>query len=170
METDTRRLIPLAFNRMALPSRHLDSIHVAADPCAGPNSDQDNASHSPMQLARESADSGARAQPDEASGSDTDDDLMVVKRRDALDVGSTAAPEAAPAGLDTLGEGDDRIDVAFLTATAALNPTVSRCLSCGRASAGLQECVEMYLPLCYGQRKAPLQLSTTGHAQQPAHT
>ena len=38
-------------------------------------------------------------------GSDSEDDLLVVKRRDALDVGASLAAEAAPAELGTLGQG-----------------------------------------------------------------
>ena len=85
--------------------------------------------------AHEPADNGARAQPDDAatpgSDDDDDDDLMVVKRRDALDVAADAAAEAAPVGLDVLGEGDNKCS---LLPDAALHSAVwaveAHCCAC----------------------------------------
>ncbi len=55
---------------------------------------------------REDPDNVDEARSDEAAGSGSVDDLMVVKRRDALDVAADAAAQHAQADLGDVREGE----------------------------------------------------------------
>ena len=84
------------------------SGETCCEPCAGLQPDRGGASADREEQPDrdEHADGVDEARSDEAAGSGSDDDLMVVKRRDALDVAADAAAQHAQAGLGALGEGE----------------------------------------------------------------
>ena len=107
MSSPTRKVLDCNWPSVCCDVQRLGpatSAEICCLPCAELQPDHSDADSE--QPSRERPDSGDEARSDEAAGSGSEDDLMVVKRRDALEVAADVAAQHAHAALGALGEGE----------------------------------------------------------------